>query len=287
LAVILLVIKFLLFSWFFYFPKTSEFAVVTSSELVDLANKERVTEGLQPLTINEKLVQAAQEKAQDMLTNGYFAHTSPLGITPWHWFDAVGYNYVAAGENLAKDFTDSQFLHRAWMNSPSHRDNILNSNYQEIGIAVVEGKINGRNTVLAVQLFGKVAGKKVEKPEIKQPASSEVEITTPEPEQEIGSPSVTGTTTEDKNIQGQEVQSQPLQSKKVLTTIGEKSESAVNDIYFIIAGLLTLVLLLTVFINIRVQYPRLIFTALVIIILIAGIASFNGQAFLNQGIDII
>ena len=159
--------------------------------------------------------------------------------------------------------------------------------HRKILIDSLFGDLNCPQYTEMVKIYIQSNFGKVEKPEIKQPASSEVEITTPEPEQEIGSPSVTGTTNEDKNIQGQEVQSQPLQSKKVLTTIGEKSESAVNDIYFIIAGLLTLVLLLTVFINIRVQYPRLIFTALVIIILIAGIASFNGQAFLNQGIDII
>jgi len=279
LAVILLVLKFLVFSWFFYYPKTSQFAVVTSSELIELANQERVAKGLPALKLNDKLVQAAQQKAQDMLINNYFAHTSPLGVTPWHWFDVVGYNYVAAGENLAKDFTDSQFLHQAWMNSPSHRDNILNNNYQEIGIAVVEGEMNGGNTVLAVQMFGKVAAaattpKETKKPEVKQPTPAEVGSVSPE--QEITTPSVGGTAV-----------SQPPQTKNVLTTTNEKSEPVVNDIYFIIAGFLALVLLLTIFINIRVQYPKLIFTSIAIILLIAAIASFNSQAFLNSGIDII
>ncbi|MFZ5559434.1 MAG: CAP domain-containing protein [Patescibacteria group bacterium] len=276
LAIILLVIKFLLFSWFFYYPRTTQFAVVISSKLVELVNQERTAAGLEPLKINERLVQAAQQKAQDMVSHSYFAHTSPSGITPWYWFDKVGYDYIAAGENLAKDFTESTYLHQAWMNSPSHKNNILNKNYQEIGIAVVEGEINGKNTVLAVQMFGKLATKKIEKPEVKQPAPSQVAVSPQE--QEVVSPSV---------------ESQKTGSLKTtlpdtfLNTINKKSEPIVKDIYFIIAGLLSLVLLLTIFVNIRVQYPRLIFTVLIFIILIIGIASFNGQEFLNKGIDIL
>jgi len=281
LAIILLVIKFLLFSWFFYYPKTNQFAVVTSSELIELANKERIAKGLQPLELNDKLVQAALQKAQDMLAKEYFAHTSPSGITPWYWFDRVGYDYIAAGENLARGFTESIYLHQAWMNSPSHRDNILNKNYQEIGIAVIEGEINGKNTILAVQLFGKLAIKKIEKPEIKQPTPSQIAISHPEPE--AASPSAAETIVQEKDIKGQEV---PL-SNTILNTVTEKSEPVIKDIYFIIAGLLSLVLLLTIFVNIRVQYPKLIFTAIILIILIAGIASFNGQEFLNRAIDIL
>lgn len=265
LAIVLLVIKFLLFSWFFYYPQTTHFAVVASSKLVELVNQERIAQGLPALKVNDQLVQAAQQKAQDMLAKDYFAHTSPSGITPWYWFDKVGYNYVAAGENLAKDFTESTYLHQAWMNSSSHRDNILNKNYQEIGIAVVEGKINGENTVLAVQMFGKLTIKKIEKPETKQPTPSQISISHQEPE--IPTSLAGETKIQEKDIKGPEI--------------------VVKDIYFIIAGVLSLVLLLTIFINIRVQYPRLIFTALILIILIAGIACFNGQEFLNRGIDIL
>jgi hypothetical protein len=266
LAVILLAIKFLVFSWFLYYPRISEFAVVTSSELVDMANQERINRGLEPLKINDKLIQAAQQKAQDMIKNNYFAHTSPLGTSPWYWFDRVGYNYVAAGENLAKNFTDSKYLHTAWMNSPSHRDNILNSKYQEVGIAVIEGKIDGQDTVLAVQLFGKTS-------------TTKKTVTQPKTESQVGfeieSPSVGIGEIETRGEQN------------ILTAVSENSESTVNKLYFIVAGLLTLVLLLTIFINIRVQYPKLIFASIIIILLIAGIASFNGLEFLNRGIDII
>jgi len=239
-----------------------------------MVNKERMDAGLKPLKINDKLNQAAQQKAQDMINNDYFAHTSPSGTTPWYWFDRVGYKYVAAGENLAKDFTDSKYLHQAWMKSLSHRNNILNSKYQEIGIAVIEGKINGKDTVLAVQLFGKVAGSKAAETKLEIAKTVPPEATSVTPNQETKTPSV--------GIGGTEIE-----SKSVLNTVSEKSEPAINKIYFIVAGLLTLVLLLTIFVNIRVQYPGLIFTSIIVILLIAGIALFNGQEFLNKGIDII
>lgn len=289
LAVVLLLIKFLIFSWFFYFPKTAQFAVVTSSELINLANKERVALGLQPLEANQQLIQAAQQKAQDMLNNSYFAHISPSGITPWYWLDTVGYKYTAAGENLAKDFTDSKFLHQAWMNSPSHRANILKNDYQEIGIAVVEGKINNKRTVLAVQFFGKATSVKEIEPKSSEPlavSDTSVELPPPKEETEIKS--------EEISLKGPLVFKQEENLKKIvekpkniLSTVREKSESLIQKVYFIILGLLSLVLLLTIFINIRVQYPKLIFIALIFIVLIAAIALFNGQEFLNRGIEVI
>ncbi len=285
LAVVLLLIKFLAFSWFFYFPKTSQFAIVSSSELVELANKERVALGLQSLNINQQLVQAAQQKAQDMLNNGYFAHTSPSGISPWYWLDKVGYEYKAAGENLAKDFTDSKFVHQAWMNSSSHRANILKSAYQEIGIAVVEGTINGKTTVLAVEFFGlsaEVPTGAEAKPEEQEPAPV-VAISDTNIEKEVKS--------EETEVKSEEVglnlEKTVEKPKSFLTAIKENSESIVQKFYFIILGLISLVLLLTIFINIRVQHPKLIFTVLIFIILIAAITLFNGQEFLNRGIDII
>lgn len=289
LAVVLLLIKFLVFSWFFYFPKTSQFAVIVSSRLVELVNKERVVLGLQPLKVNPQLVQAAQQKAQDMLNNNYFAHTSPDGITPWHWLDEVGYKYRAAGENLAKDFTESEFVHQAWMNSPSHKANILKNNYQEIGIAVVEGTMNGKRTILAVQFFGKAT----EEPEIKPVAplavsdtNIELPVVSAEEKTEVRGGEV--------GLKGPSVFQQQENLKKILekpktllNTIREKSEPLIQKIYFIILGLVSLVLLLTIFINIRTQHPKIIFTALIFIILIAAIALFNGQEFLNRGIEVL
>jgi len=86
------------------FPQNEFYADLTKSSLVDLTNRNRATFNLPPLKESPQLDAAAYLKALDMEKNGYFAHTSPTGITPWYWFDQVGYNYRYAGENLAIGF---------------------------------------------------------------------------------------------------------------------------------------------------------------------------------------
>ncbi len=138
-----------------YVIKNSKFlAAIQSAFLVDLANEDRAEEGASNLVINEKLVMAAQLKANDMAQKSYFAHISPEGVTPWHWFDEAGYTYIYAGENLAVNFNRSEDVQRAWMNSPLHRANILNNRYKEIGIATAEGMYKGDKTTFVVQMFG-------------------------------------------------------------------------------------------------------------------------------------
>ncbi|OHA18798.1 MAG: hypothetical protein A2664_04815 [Candidatus Taylorbacteria bacterium RIFCSPHIGHO2_01_FULL_46_22b] len=135
--------------------KTNNFlASVLPSVLVDLANSDRASYELSALTINPLLSEAARLKAADMALHGYFAHESPTGVTPWHWFTKAGYPFLYAGENLAIDFDDSAAVNDAWMNSPGHRANILSGHFNEIGIATAEGIHNGRRTVFVVQMFG-------------------------------------------------------------------------------------------------------------------------------------
>ncbi|MGD0577062.1 MAG: CAP domain-containing protein, partial [Candidatus Staskawiczbacteria bacterium] len=105
------------------FPKNIFFADITQVALENFANQTRQSVGLQPLAESAKLDKAAQLKAQNMVANNYFAHTSPTGLTPWHWFLLVGYNYKYAGENLAIGFFDSDEVYKAWLNSPEHRAN--------------------------------------------------------------------------------------------------------------------------------------------------------------------
>ncbi len=137
-----------------FFMATNQFASVVSSVLVDLANTDRAAYNVNGLSVNPLLVEAAQAKANDMAAKGYFAHTSPEGVDSWHWFKKVGYDFQHAGENLAVDFTDSADVERAWMNSPTHRDNVLNAKYTEIGIATAAGYYQGRPTTFVVQMFG-------------------------------------------------------------------------------------------------------------------------------------
>jgi len=135
----------------FGLPQT---AAVITSILVDLANGDRVSNSLSALKVNPVLVAAAQAKANDMAAKGYFAHVSPEGIDPWHWFKEAGYTFSHAGENLAVDFSDSSDVEKAWMNSPSHRENILDAKYTEIGIASAVGVYEGHETIFVVQEFG-------------------------------------------------------------------------------------------------------------------------------------
>jgi len=134
-----------------------QYAAVIAAVLVDLANGDRATQHLGTLTINERLVAAAQAKANDMAAKSYFAHVSPEGVNPWHWFTQAGYKFEYAGENLAVDFNDSADVNSAWMNSPTHRQNILDPHFTEIGIAIAQGMYQGRPTTFVVQEFGSPA----------------------------------------------------------------------------------------------------------------------------------
>ncbi len=136
---------------------SSQVGAVVASVLVDLANTDRSGEGLASLTQSETLQKAAQMKADDMAAKSYFAHQSPDGKSPWHWFKQAGYTFRFAGENLAVYFSDSSELEKAWMNSPLHRANIMNSRFTEVGIALAHGTYEGYDTTYVVQMFGSSA----------------------------------------------------------------------------------------------------------------------------------
>jgi len=148
-----------------YINKTNMTATVLPAVLVDLTNNARVSNQRLALTRNTTLDQAAQLKAEDMARLGYFAHTSPQGITPWHWFDQAGYSFTYAGENLAINFSESVDVENAWLNSPSHKANILSSQFTEIGIATIDGIYQGYPTTYVVQMFGKPAKTLITEPQ--------------------------------------------------------------------------------------------------------------------------
>jgi len=136
------------------YPGVLGFAAnIQPERIVALTNEQRNGQGMGSLTINPSLSEAARQKASEMFTFGCWSHNCN-GRSPWWFFKNVSYNYLYAGENLAKDFGDAETAVSAWMDSPTHRDNILNNKYKEIGIAVVDGTLNGEETTLIVQLFG-------------------------------------------------------------------------------------------------------------------------------------
>jgi hypothetical protein len=128
---------------------------ISVSDLLKYTNTKRSQYGAGELVLNEQLSNAARKKAEDMFKNDYWAHVSPSGVEPWDFILSQGYDYIYAGENLAKNFSNSKEVVEAWHDSPSHRDNLLNRNYDEIGFAVVNGTLDGYETTLVVQMFGR------------------------------------------------------------------------------------------------------------------------------------
>jgi hypothetical protein len=154
-SVILVLLKVLVVTVGLSFPGYSLFSsAITPTNIINLTNETRTNLNLPALATDPKLMQAAQAKAEDMFLNGYFAHTSPTGTTPWYWFRTFGYDYRSAGENLAAHFTEAEDVEAGWMASPTHRDNIVSDRYNEIGVGVAQGIFDDYQTTFVVQMFG-------------------------------------------------------------------------------------------------------------------------------------
>ncbi|MBI4090568.1 MAG: hypothetical protein HY422_00940 [Candidatus Komeilibacteria bacterium] len=132
-----------------------------------LINQYRTEKGTVPLLVNSYLEEAALQKGQDMLEQNYFSHFGPDGKKPWQWLDPSQYTFKAMGENLAMDFLSANSVVKAFQKSPSHDRNLLNTAYSEVGIAVLNGYLDGHNTNLMVVFF---ASPKAEAPIAQAPA---------------------------------------------------------------------------------------------------------------------
>ncbi len=166
---------------------------ITAAKVIAQTNARRQQQKLPPLKLNSTLSQSATLKAQDMFAANYWAHNSPTGKTPWDFFKAVGYRYAVAGENLARDFANTESMIAAWMKSPSHRANILDRRFKEIGIGVVNGTLGGVKTTLVVQHFAApYVGKVAEAPPTPSPDVVTPDLIASIPE--LASPVLAGTT---------------------------------------------------------------------------------------------
>jgi uncharacterized protein YkwD len=135
--------------------KDSVNAHLTQKGVIDLTNEQRKDNKQKALKENTQLDAAAEKKAKDILAKQYFEHISPEGQGPDYFVSSAGYDYITIGENLALgNFADDLDLVTAWMNSPGHRENILRSSFQEIGVAVIKGVYEGKSSWVAVQEFG-------------------------------------------------------------------------------------------------------------------------------------
>lgn len=245
--------------------RTNFLAEVMVNVLVDETNQNRAVAGVQTLKANPLLERAAQEKADDMAAKSYFAHVSPDGKTPWYWLDRVGYNFSSAGENLAVNFFDSTDIENAWMNSPGHRENILNPKYTEIGIATARGMYQGKETVYVVQFFG-------------NPAATD----------NLSAPKVVSAKNASQEkflaVKGGEVKPEtapaplPPAAQAAPLSIANPIASprnAANMFYFMLIAFVVAALAIAVFVEIRIQHTAPILSGLLLILILSGVVYVN------------
>ena len=289
-----------------YIKNTNMVATVLPAVLVDLTNDARVSNNEKTLARSSVLDNVARLKANDMARLGYFAHTSPSGVTPWYWFNEAGYSFVYAGENLAIDFTESVDVENAWLASPTHKANILNSNFSEIGVATVDATYQGRPTTYVVQMFGTPAFARnndilnTESKKIIEIDSKQITTPTTLPKVVAITPAVKGaevsidqklaTITETKefvavkNITSEEV----VQTTKASETPHYSSwnerlmfmlPTYTDRIYRIFIWIVLIALIGMTIIEIRYQYPKNIMYGVLLLVIIACLIYINKAMF--------
>lgn len=127
---------------------------ITAPAIIALTNESRSINNLPTLQEDARLKAAAQLKANDMLMQGYFSHDSPSGAQAWDFMDEAKYPYSVAGENLAVNYNEAEDVENSWMLSPSHRQNILDNRYTDIGIGIAQGVFENKPSIVVVQMFG-------------------------------------------------------------------------------------------------------------------------------------
>lgn len=156
LTLILICVILLSFSYLLVttdFEKEAQASNLSTDNILGLINVERSKAKLTVLKFDPKLVLAADNKARDMGIKSYFDHYSPTGKRGLSFIADTGLKYQTAGENLAVLFSDSQDLVTSWMNSATHKKNILNPNFQLTGIGLYTGTFEGYQTTFIVQFF--------------------------------------------------------------------------------------------------------------------------------------
>lgn len=248
---------FVLTDGFLYLRQVGNLASVLPGVVATLTNEERSDNNLGALTENPLLAEAANLKAKDMAEKGYFSHTGPDGALPWKWLKDVGYNYEYAGENLAVHFTDSDEVVEAWMDSPTHRANILKENFTEIGVGMAKGEYKGEETVFVVQFFGKPATAPVQ-----EGASSGSRLATAG-----GGGEVLGISTEAIPVVDHFIASPMTMSKYVFLALG---------------ALFVLVFLMGVLFGRRLPRFSATIAVLVILVVMFGLVAVNKEAFFGD-----
>ncbi len=155
---------------------------ISGQTIASLTNIERSNNGLPNLAWNAALANSAWQKAEDMCTKSYWAHTAPDGTTGWTFMNQSGYKYTAAGENLAMGFDSDTGIVAGWMASPGHRANILNTSYNDIGVGSASCMFQGTATTFVVAHYGATAASTAARQRaVSAPTSTAVKSVNPEP----------------------------------------------------------------------------------------------------------
>lgn len=273
---------------------TNLLSAVIARSLVTLTNTNRVQNKVGELTMNPLLEKAAQQKADDMAAKGYFAHVSPDGKAPWYWFRSAGYSYTHAGENLAINFTDSEDVSTAWMNSPSHRANIVNGKFTEIGIATAKGQYNGKDTVFVVQMFGKPAPSIEGAVQTKKMTKTIVPTQPKTPTVAELSQSVLGASdmydfTPEEEVQGKpELISDFTASSAPVEELSFFEKTLISPkktnfwLYVGLAGFILAALILAIGIEIRRQHPKNVLAASALLVIIVALLYIYQEVLFGQ-----
>ncbi len=116
---------------------------ITVANVLRVMNERRAHSSLKPLSADDRLMRAANDRMRHMEEESYWAHSSPDGLSPFSWVTLRSYEFLSVGENLACGFDTAAVLVEAWMESPGHRANILSNDYEDCGIAIIEGSTKG------------------------------------------------------------------------------------------------------------------------------------------------
>ncbi len=133
---------------------------VNPSDLLSSTNAQRTGGSVGNLALNGQLMSAAQAKADDMVARDYWSHTTPDGEEPWAFMTRAGYTYKAAGENLAYGFATSSDTVTGWMNSPPHRQNLMNAIFLDVGFGIANSAnfVGSGQQTIVVAMYGAQAG---------------------------------------------------------------------------------------------------------------------------------
>lgn len=267
----------LVFGSSYLIPRSNLFGIIAVNSLIDGTNQARLAENIPALRENPLLDAAALQKANDMVKNNYFAHTSPAGLTPWYWFNKAGYQFAAAGENLAVDFADSDVVTRAWLDSPEHRANILNAGFTEIGMAAAQGTFDGHPAIYVVELFGSPAVASVSAP-VSAPAIHVAEETPkPAPEPVIAAnanntfASVKGASAEiipPAAASAPPPAAAPAHAANIVRAAVADPVQTVDYFYLAIVLIFLGALLTDIFVKIKIQHPQPILGGMLVILLV-------------------